>query len=57
LEALEKIMLSTQYGILGSLRLIATVEEGANKTAAKDVLAEFRKAHELMRQWLFILTI
>ncbi len=50
-------MLSTQYGILGSLRLIATVEEGANKTAAKDVLAEFRKAHELMRQWLFILTI
>jgi hypothetical protein len=50
-------MLCTQNGILGSLRLIATVEEGANKTAAKDVLAEFRKAHELMRQWLFILTI
>jgi hypothetical protein len=57
LEALEKIMLSTQNGILGSLRLIATMEEGANKTAAKDVLAEFRKVHELMRQRLFILKI
>ena len=50
-------MLSTQNGILGSLRLIATMEEGANKTAAKDVLAEFRKVHELMRQRLFILKI
>jgi hypothetical protein len=50
-------MLSTQNGILGSLRLIATLEEGANKTAVKDALAEFRKAHQLMRQRLFILTI
>ncbi|XP_045028545.1 uncharacterized protein LOC116931312 [Daphnia magna] len=50
-------MMSTQNGILGSLRLIATMEQGANKIAAKDVLAEFRKAHELMRQRLFILTI
>jgi hypothetical protein len=33
------------------------MEEGANKTAAKDVLAEFRKVHELMRQRLFILKI
>lgn len=49
--------MSTQNGILGSLRLIATMEQGANKTAAKDVLAEFRKAHELMRHRLFILTI
>lgn len=50
-------MLPTQTGILGLLRLIATMQEGADKTAAKDVIAEFRKAHELMRKRLFILTI
>lgn len=57
LEALEKIMLPTQTGILASLKLIATMREGADKTAAKDAIAEFRKAHEVMRKRLFILTI
>ncbi|EFX73854.1 hypothetical protein DAPPUDRAFT_109390 [Daphnia pulex] len=43
LEALEKIIVPLQNGILGARRIVAQMEEGTDKRAALVALAEFRK--------------
>lgn len=57
LEALEKFLISTQTGILASNKLIASMEQGVQKEAAKTILAEFKKSDDLMRKRLFILQV
>ena len=46
LEALEKIIVPLQNGILRARGIIDRMEEGAEKTAAQGALAEFRKSDE-----------
>ncbi len=46
-----------QNGILGALKIVAKMEEGADKMAALAALAEFRKSDEHARKQLFFLQI
>jgi hypothetical protein len=57
LEALEKMIVPLQNGILGALKIVAKMEEGADKMAALAALAEFRKSDEHARKQLFFLQI
>lgn len=50
-------MIPLQNGILEAVAVIATVEEGNTKTAAKNALAQLRKADEESRKKIFFLQV
>ena len=57
LEALEKIIVPLQNGVLGARGIIVRMEEKTDKTAAQGALAEFRKSDERARKKLSFLQI
>ncbi len=57
LEALPQSLMPVQDGIIAMIKLTAKLTKDTEKTEAAAVLEELRKAHESMRDRLFVLQV